>query len=161
MSAIPPKATGETLSNAFATALLLTGSERMAEEAVLGAIDSVDVSLTSSDELLQRLVEESIQPGRSSDSVQGLLEDCPEYLPVELRDVLALEDDLRQSFVLRVLLALPRERCGRLLNLRIGEIAARTGLAAARLAGARATRDGEHARMLNTPKVAATSGSIL
>ena len=58
----------------------------------------------------------------------------PEFLPVELQRVLRLSTRLRQCFVLRFLMAMPRQYCAGLLHIDAEEVDANCSLAAQDLA---------------------------
>ncbi len=70
------------------------------------------------------------------------------FLPAELRQVLQLPARLRQAFVLRVLLAMPRELSAHLLDLDPIELDRSTGLAAKTLAAALCYSEGHEERSL-------------
>jgi hypothetical protein len=121
------------LTVAYRAAILLTGSARSAEGAVLRAIESMDIDTATSEELLRLTVTASIKSVSSAKQPEngagGEL-----LLPVELQNVLQLPIRLRQSFVLRVLLAIPRDFSARLLDIDVGALDRSTGLAAQTLA---------------------------
>ena len=60
--------------------------------------------------------------------------DIERALPAELQRVLLLPRDLRQCFVLRLLMGLPRERCAQLLGVDIAQVKHMTAMAAIELA---------------------------
>jgi hypothetical protein len=113
----------DTLSKAFVTALLLTGSVELAESAVSENAMLLDCDEPSVEALLQGVAESSIPPrGQNTVPRQTELERASSLLPFELRRVLHLAPDLRNCFVLRVLGGLSREVCARVLQLDIHQI---------------------------------------
>jgi hypothetical protein len=116
-----PLNSGTVLSNcvcnAFNVALLLTGSMTGAEEAVLEAVEALDPKDLTPSTLLCRTIESSIRylqvhgTNGTIDLGLGSLK-----LPMELRKVLKMDVGLRQSFVLRMLVGLSADDCGRLLG---------------------------------------------
>src|ERR1700680_1347482 len=96
------------LTTAYRAAILLTGSARPAEGAVLRAIESMDIDAATSEELLRLTVIASMKIMASAEQPKISASGEP-LLPVELQNVLQLPNRLRQSFVLRVLLAMPRD----------------------------------------------------
>jgi len=114
---------------ALRTAHLLTASIQQAERAVLEAIDAFDPDRHTGEALFRKAIRAAIQlPSSQSTSVES-------FEPLELRAVLGLPDNLRRCFVLRVLAALPRPACARLLNLTAGAVDDYTCAALQRLAG--------------------------
>src|ERR1700680_4612829 len=98
----------DALTAAYRAAILLTGSARPAEEAVVRAIESIDIDAATSEELLRLTVIASMRIMPSAELPEISASGEP-LLPVDLQNVLRLPNRLRQSFVLRVLLAMPRD----------------------------------------------------
>lgn len=125
----------ESLRMTFVTAILLTGSVKHAEMAMLEGIRSLDIDATLEEELLLSIVSAALGPrqwsGRRPPEEMAY---ASSLLPVELQRVLRLPIDLRHCFVLRLLLAIPREFCARVLGLDVGAIDRDTSLAAQVLA---------------------------
>jgi hypothetical protein len=107
--------TNEELNRAFLTTLLLTGSAKQAEVAILDAISEMRPEESCDglflDALRAAVRLEAQAPARVEEP--GYV---PAILPLELQRVLHLPLDLRRCFVLRVLVGLPREECSRLLQ---------------------------------------------
>ena len=121
----------KTVDRAYITALLLTASAERAEAAILEGHRVTDLDSTPGEALLGQAVNAAIKV-QSETSEQPLedLERASSMLPFELRRVLHLQPALRQCFVLRFLMGLPREVCARLLRLEIRQVdeRARTAL---------------------------------
>ena len=102
---------------AFFAALLLTGSTELAEAAVLRAIEAWDAGAESEDALFERALEAAAltQPADEAPSAES--NGAGWRLPAELQAVLELAPDQRRSFVLRILLGLPKQICARILQL--------------------------------------------
>jgi hypothetical protein len=122
----------ESAGKALVTALLLTGDVERAEAAVLKSIGSMSFGDVAGDELIRGAVNAAMEleevPGRSQRNPQPALS----MLPFELQGVLHLPHFLRQCFVVRTLIGLPREACARLLHLDVHQVDA--GARAAMLA---------------------------
>ena len=123
------------LQKLFTSALLVAGSEAGAERSILQAIYTMSSGEISSDALFTATLMAAVAPqagirGETSES-RDLYTSS---LPVELRQVLLLPDDLRRCFVLRRLLGLALGECSRLLSLRDFEIEQNTVCAALELA---------------------------
>jgi hypothetical protein len=103
----------QTLTTAFLTARLLTGSMTAAEDSVTGALDRWD-PVGSPESFLEAVAEAASKyDGRGSDS---------HGLPRELQGVVGLSINNRRCFVLRILLGLPKCRCEQMLGLSAREI---------------------------------------
>jgi DNA-directed RNA polymerase specialized sigma24 family protein len=127
--------TSESLWMTFITAILLTGSVEQAETAMLEGIRSLDIDATLEEELLPTIVSAAMDPRQwSARRSPEEMAQAASLLPVELQRVLRLPTDLRHCFVLRLLLAMPREFCARLLGLDVGSVDRDTSLAAQALA---------------------------
>src|ERR1700722_15288417 len=100
--------TNEALGKTYITALLFTGSEGDAEIAVLEGIRGMQRNCIRGDALLQETMAASIPTSVRGQLLEGQ-EQTSSQLPVELRRVLRLSQELRRCFVLRVLLGLSRE----------------------------------------------------
>jgi DNA-directed RNA polymerase specialized sigma24 family protein len=105
----------------FITALLLSGNTAGAEDAVLDGIGSSGSRENSRDELLDGAVRRALQQEESGDVAS--------WLPPELQRVLLLPRQLRQCFVLRVLIGLTGERCASLLGMDVKSVENATLLA--------------------------------
>jgi DNA-directed RNA polymerase specialized sigma24 family protein len=104
----------QSLSKAYFTALLLTGSERLAESVVLTCIDD-----ESGDELQDSLIDRAAVAAvrRYRDIASNERSDeRTTVLPVELRRVMELASPQRHCFVLHVLLGWRRARCACVLR---------------------------------------------
>ena len=127
-----PQSTNEILDKAFNTALLLSGSARRAEAAVLEGIRLMDMDYASDETLLRGSMTAAIE------STPQLHEDTSQaasMLPAELGRVLHLAPKLRHCFVLRLLMGRSSESCARLLHLSSNEVDDATCIAAAEFAG--------------------------
>jgi hypothetical protein len=135
-----PAVIDKCLSRIFVAAYLLTGSARRAETAVSESIRQLDVDATrggwlSWNAVAAAITQEDADPRQAPD-------EAPAALPVELLRVLQLPLHLRQCFVLRVLMAMPRHRCGSLLRIDAEQVDAYSSLAAQELAAPVAKGDG-------------------
>ena len=115
ISATRPLSRG--LERAFFTALLITGSLEYAERAIRDAISLSSCIELSADTFLERSIKASIAisyENGAPDRTKACL-----VLPPELRDVLHLPRPLRHSYVLCLLVGLPKEVCASLLRLTV------------------------------------------
>ena len=97
------------LSKAFTAALLLTGSVRNADAAVLHTIECFDFDEESAEDPILEVMKAAIEGGRkTSERRPGESAEACSLLPWELRRVLRLPVDLRFCYVLRVLAGLLR-----------------------------------------------------
>src|SRR5712691_7609487 len=119
MASVP--ITNEALGRAFTTALLLTGSAGKAEAAVLEGIRVMEQRNVSGEALLQGTIAASIATKLPEQRVEEQAY-AAFLLPVELRRVLRLSQELRRCFVVRVLVGLSREVCARMLHTETHEI---------------------------------------
>ena len=122
----------KSLSRMFVAAYLLTGSARQAEAVVSQSIHQLDISATRAGYLSWKAIADAIMRG-DPDAGQTPAEG-PAALPVELLRVLRLSPGLRQSFVLRALMAMPRDYCAGLLRMDAEQVDANSRLAARELA---------------------------
>jgi hypothetical protein len=99
------------LYDAFLTAYLLTASEELAEAVVCEAIESWDAIDDPS--VLRRLVVEAGLKRRPRN--HGWRRPARPWVPPELQGVLELSSPLRECFVMRILVELPREACAILM----------------------------------------------
>ncbi len=130
-----PECDGNSLQEAFLTAMLLTGSTSLAEAAVLTAIESGGGSADWGQPLLRRTVDASLRmPGPLRLMSANELETAGCAVPPALQTVLSLKRLARQCFVLRVLLSLPCWECALLLNVSEAEVASYSAAAASTLA---------------------------
>src|SRR5882724_6541311 len=131
MATIP--VANDLISRAFFPALLLSGDSHVAEAAVVEAIECVDLDQGDEDQFLLHTIRWVLrQQGRSS--LAADTRDAACFLPPELQRVLRLPPAFRRSFVLRVLLAMPREVCAILLHLDARQVDAATCAAVQQLA---------------------------
>jgi hypothetical protein len=128
--------TRETLENAFIVGLLLTGSMEQTETAILDSIQcSCPDDPSAEKKLFRRVIHFAIDAEvNASNKGQDECMRASSVLPSELNCVLALSRDLRHCFVLRILVALPREVCAWLLHLDISQVNQRTQTAMLELA---------------------------
>ena len=104
------------LDTAFSTALLLAGSTKMAEAAVLDAIESTeDISQSS---LVIETAKSLVR--RRKHSASRL--DVRALLPFELGRLFLLDPMWRDSFVLRILAGLPPAVCAEILEVSVPEL---------------------------------------
>jgi hypothetical protein len=130
----PPPAMGRVLT----AAVLLSGDLTEAEDAVADAILSLDTDDFETEAFLMCVLILSIQ--RSHNSSKWSIRKKSEIsvtLPAELQNVLNLSLKLRQCFVLRVLLGLPKETCSRMLQVDYDELEKSVSSAAVELAWVR------------------------
>jgi len=120
------------LSRIFVAAYLLAGNARQAEAAVSESIERLDLAAARNGRLSWKTIAAAIM--RSAPDSEPTSEEAPIALPVELQRVLRLSPRLRQCFVLRVLMAMPRHYCAGLLCVDAGQVEANSCLAARELA---------------------------
>ncbi len=143
-----------SLDGTFLTASLLTGTPSRAEAAMVECLGDLTLQDMVPDALFACAASAAIQlrpdlPYPSEDAAEE-----PWSLPIELRRVCYLPAALRQSFVLRILVGWPRERCARVLRregLQIDEDGCTAARALARVGekekaarGRRGRRDPDH-----------------
>jgi hypothetical protein len=105
------------INRAFLAAHLLTGSAERAERAIMEAIALWDLD-QSDNELFEQVLRAAVQG--TVEDVQAIPNGAGSpntHLPAELQAVLRLAPQLRQCYVLRVLVGLPRQACASLLHL--------------------------------------------
>lgn len=122
------------LSRIFVAAYLLTGSAIRAETAVSESIQQLDIDATRGGWLSWKAVAAAML--REDADAQQTPHEAPVALPVELLRVLRLSPRLRQCYVLRVLMAMPRHYCASLLRVDAEQVDADSCLAAQELARA-------------------------
>lgn len=121
------------LSRMFVAAYLLTGCARQAEAVVLESIQKLDVQATRDGCLSWKAIAGAI--GRGGGASEPAPDQAPaKLLPVELLRVLRLSPRLRQCFVLRMLMAMPRHYCAGLLRIDAEQVDADSCQAARELA---------------------------
>jgi hypothetical protein len=125
----------ETVENAFLIGLLLTGSMKQAEDAVVESIDCSDTSQVCGERIFRSVIHSSLSPRLKPLAADMVDEDSAAMLPLELRRVLHLPRELRECFVLRMLIGLPGESCAWLLQVDPAEIRSRLQKAVTKLAG--------------------------
>jgi hypothetical protein len=121
------------LSRMFVAAYLLTGSPIQAEAVVLESIRKLDIQATRDGCLSWKAIAGAIVRG-DCDSEPASEETPATPLPVELARVLRLSPRLRQCFVLRILMAMPRHYCAGLLRIDAEQVDADSCQAARELA---------------------------
>jgi hypothetical protein len=104
------------LDMAFRTALLLSGTSKTAEAAVMEGIGGCK-GLSHGD-LLIEVIKSTIRRRMKSAGAPDALE----LLPLELRHLFVLPPLLRDCFVLRILAGLSREVCAELLDVSVIEL---------------------------------------
>jgi hypothetical protein len=136
----PPLVMGRVLT----AAVLLFGDLTQAEDAVADAILSLDTDDFETEAFLMCVLILSIQRSRNSSkrSIRKTGE-ISVTLPAELQNVLNLSLKLRHCFVLRVLLGLPKETCGQMLQVDDDELEKSVSSAAVELAAVREMRSSE------------------
>lgn len=102
---------------AFLTAQLLTGSMEQAERAVVEAIGSWNPGEESEEILFVNVLNAALRTQSVHGESSSNKPDAGSQLPVELRAVLRLAPELRRCYVLRLLVGLSPQDCGRLLRL--------------------------------------------
>lgn len=100
----------QEIGPSFLAALVLTGSARDAESALMEAIESLQ---PESDGSILRL--SMVAALRLAGVPRRASEECP--LPHELRRLFRLPTDQRRCFAMRILAGIPREQCAELLCL--------------------------------------------
>jgi len=126
--------TGETLSRAFTTAVMLTANAEQAGAAILEGIGMTDPSLASDEELFLAAVRAAVEHKRC-DAGPGQRQRASSMLPQGLRAVPGLPLRLRHCFVLRILAGLPAAVCAQWMHLTTSEVERAAGRAAKLLAG--------------------------
>jgi hypothetical protein len=121
-----------SLAPAYLAAILLTGSAESAEQAVVRGLDATDMNATN-EELVRAAVIASTKIMHSAKRHEVVSRSVP-VLPRELQNVLQLPTSVRQSFVLRLLLAMPEDFSARLVDLDVGALDRNIALAAQALA---------------------------
>ena len=107
-----------TIQRAFVTAYLLLGNFKEAEAATIRGIDRWDAA-SGKEGLFDRILTvavEMVMALRGSASGEPFV-DVESWLPLELASVLNLPQPLRSCYVLRILVGIPAESCGRVLAL--------------------------------------------
>jgi hypothetical protein len=125
------------LTKSFITALLLVGNVCDAEAAVCNAIDSMDLDQPSAGSLIRLTVVAAIRSAEVESGVGDYSSAIP-LLPLELSRLMSLAAGFRKCFVLRILLAISREECARLLRISLTQVDERACAGAQQLARARA-----------------------
>jgi hypothetical protein len=120
------------LSRSFVAAYLLTGSAKQAEAVLSESIQHLDIAATRDGCLSWKAIAAAIKRG-GADS-ESTLDEAPPALPAELLRVLRLSPRLRQCFVVRLLMAMPRHYCAGLLRIDARQVDAYSCLAAQELA---------------------------
>jgi hypothetical protein len=123
------------MGRVLTAAILLSGDLTQAEDAVADAILSLDTDDFETEAFLMCVLILSIQRSRNSSkwSIRERVK-IPITLPAELQNVLNLSLMLRHCFVLRVLLGLPKETCGQMLQVDDDELEKSVSSAAVELA---------------------------
>jgi hypothetical protein len=105
----------EAIDKAFITAFLLSGNTARAEAAVWKGVEWMN-SDREGEELMQGTVTAAVERENLPERSPKPPEPALSRLQLELQRVMRLPHFLRQCFVLRVLVGLPRELCAGLLN---------------------------------------------
>jgi DNA-directed RNA polymerase specialized sigma24 family protein len=114
--------TERAIDQAFLTALLLTGSAELAEDAVVDALDVWDES-EEDEALLHAAARAAVAPrGGAKTARYEDAESAVSLLPMELRGILRLSSERRQCLVLRVLVGLSRRACARVLEMHVRQV---------------------------------------
>jgi hypothetical protein len=120
------------LSRVFVAAYLLTSSAKQAEAVAAESIRKLDIDAIRRGRLSWKAVRGVI--ARGTPEAEQTLGGQPLGLPVELLRVSRLSSHLRQAYVLRVLMAMPRHYCAGLLRIHAEQLDANCSLAAQELA---------------------------
>ena len=128
------RVTLQSLGTSYRTILLLAGSVARAERAMLEAIQAMDPDEMSNEGLFRCAITAAVTAGREAPARAQDLDPASSALPPELKRVQRLPADLRHCFVLRILAALSRADCARLLNVSVSKVDERTCEAARNLA---------------------------
>jgi hypothetical protein len=112
----------DTVENAFVVGLLLTGSMKQAEDAVVESVDCIDTRRISGEQLVRGVIRSWLRSTARVQAAGTADEASAAMLPLELRRVLHLPRELRECFVLRMLMGLPREVCAWLLHIEPEEV---------------------------------------
>jgi hypothetical protein len=112
-----------SLSKMFITNILLTGSSKRAEVAMLQGIHSLDNDSEPGMELLFASIAAAVDgefllPEPRTEEI----EEATSMLHVGLRPLLRLPANLRRCFVLRFVAAMPRETCARFLQITLAKV---------------------------------------
>ena len=132
VSAAGPVVIDKCLSRVFVAAYLLSGSAHHAEGIVLESIQQLDIQAVRSGCLSWKSIAAATLRGDPNSGEK--LDEASALLPIELQRVLRLSPGLRQCFVLRVLMAMPRQYCAGLLRIDAEEVDVNSYLAARELA---------------------------
>ena len=127
--------TTESTDTAFLTAVLLTASLPAAENAVLAAINSIEITSQTSRALTEKTAAAALplSSEKTADNQQEL-QAALAILPAALRPVLEMSRRLRHCWVLRFAVRMSGSACARLLNLREDEVDEATRAALCELA---------------------------
>jgi DNA-directed RNA polymerase specialized sigma24 family protein len=110
------------IDRAFLAAHLLTGGSEQAECAIVEAIASWGPD-RSEDELFEQVLQAAVRNTVEDEQLLANQADLSgASLPSELQAVLRLAPQLRQCYVLRVLVGLPRQACATLLGLSLQRV---------------------------------------
>jgi hypothetical protein len=139
----PKSLMNETVGKSFLTAVLLGGCVKQAEMAVLEGIQSLSNGTDPYGDALQinaasAGVRQRYGRTGAADTAKASL-----LLPAELRRVLRLPTALRQCFVLRLLMVLPRELTAEILGQDVEAVDRHTARAAQALAQAAQRETGD------------------
>jgi hypothetical protein len=122
------------LSRIFVAAYLLTGSAIDAEGVTLESIQQLDINPAPNGCIPWKAIAVAAAVMRGNPDSEQTRGETPTALPVELLRVLRLPPGLRRCFVLRFLMAMPRQYCADLLRIDAEEVDANSCLAAQQLA---------------------------
>ena len=123
----------DSMRRLFLTAVLLTGSVQQAEDAVLDAINLIDMEQGTPEALLKRTVVAAINKRSANPQSPEDAKSRSSMLPWELLSVIYLSPRLRHCFVLRILHGWSREISASLLGVEASQIDEQTRAAVVRL----------------------------
>jgi hypothetical protein len=131
-----PLAVELALNRAFVVALLLTGQEKLAEQAVTKGIARLKPGALTMDAILNETIQSCELPDvpvwHHPEMAQ---ERSPGFLPTALQSVSRLAPLYRHCFVLRLLMRLSPDVCGHLLQLEASDVDAFASAGAQQIAG--------------------------
>jgi hypothetical protein len=108
--------TRKGICNAFLAALLVVGDSEHAEAVTARAIRSINGPNVSDEALIVAALQAAILSSRERPARTWDLDGELSFLPPALKRLSRLTTDLRNCFILRMLVGLPREECSRLLG---------------------------------------------
>jgi hypothetical protein len=142
----------ETIENAFIVGLLLTGSIKQAERAIVDSIHCSETEDICGQRVFRRVIQWAVDP-QEQRSCRVIDRASVRILPFELGCVLHLPPDLRHCYVLRILVGLSRDVCAWLLHTDVELIGQRTQSAVNGLAQVHAVIGGSDRKLRVAPQV--------